>query len=50
MKPHKHIRKGKGYCCEWDDGPYNKWKKRTHRAKKRSDRQKAKKELRKTTQ
>lgn len=47
MKPHKFLRKGDGYCCEWDDGPYNSWKKKVRRAMKRSDKQQAKKQLRK---
>lgn len=45
MKPHKYKRTGKGYCCKWDDGPYDKWKKKNKRSKKRADKNIAKKEL-----
>lgn len=45
MKPHKHVRKGKGYCCRWCDGPYNKWKKKTRRVTRKTERQSAKKEM-----
>ncbi len=45
MKPHKHLRKGDGYCCERDDGPYSSWKKKVRRTMKRSDKAIAQKEI-----
>lgn len=45
MKAYRNIRLGKGYCCEWDDGPYSKWKKKNRRAKKRSNKQADQKEI-----
>lgn len=45
MKPYEYKRLGKGYCCEWDDGPYSLWKKNNRRSHKRSDKNLAKKEV-----
>lgn len=45
MKPYKYIHADEGYCCERDDGPRSSFKKKTHRSKKRADRQIAKKEI-----
>lgn len=41
------IRKAKGYCCIWCDGPYNVWKKKTNagRRAKRSDNNQCRKEI-----
>lgn len=47
MKPYKHVRKAKGYCCIWCDGPYSKWKKKANRQMKRADKQIAKKQIQK---
>lgn len=45
MKPHKYVRKAKGYCCVWCDGPYAKWKKKTKRMSRKTERQCSKKEM-----
>ena len=47
MRPYKHLRKGSGYCCERCDGPYNAWKKKTKRCKKRKDKAIDKREVQK---
>ncbi len=45
MRPFKNIRKDKGYCCWYDDGPYNKWKKREATHYRKIDRRQAKQEV-----
>lgn len=37
MKPYKHLRKGKTYCCVRCDGPYNSWKKKNRKVLKTRD-------------
>lgn len=43
MKPAKYVRKAKGYCCIWCDGPYRTWKKKGRRSFRRQDKAIAKK-------
>lgn len=46
MKPYGAF-KGEDYCCEIDDGPYNKFKKKVKRYQRHKARQKSKQEIKK---
>ena len=45
MKPHDHLRLGKGYCCERCDGNYETWKKANKKSLKRRNRVLVEKEI-----
>ncbi len=47
MKPFKFIRWAKGYMGIWDDGPYNKWKKKIKRSFRKKERRKSRDDIRK---